>query len=100
MRDFFYCIDLSFDFGERNRGDFIEREFFDFGAIIRTLGMADAGVEKAEIVVDLGGCAHGRSGVVGDGFLVDGDTRREAAMVYVCLSIELTAYDEGLDVGR
>jgi hypothetical protein len=40
--------------------------------------MADAGVEQAEIVVDLGDRPHRRAGIVGRALLVNRDGGREA----------------------
>ena len=44
----------------------------------RAVGMADAGVEEAQVVVDLGDRPHRRARVAGGRLLVDGDGRREA----------------------
>ena len=41
----------------------------------RTVGHAHTGVQKAQVIVDLGHSAHGRTGVVAGGLLVDGNGR-------------------------
>ena len=47
----------------------------DLSAADRTVGHTDTGIEKTEIVVNLGDCADGRTGILGGGLLVDGDGR-------------------------
>ena len=42
------------------------------------VGMSDAGEEHAQVVVELGGCAHGGAGVVAAHFLLYGDGRGES----------------------
>ena len=44
----------------------------------RAVRVADAGIQKAQVVVDLGDGADGRTRVAGGRFLVDGDGGREA----------------------
>ena len=46
--------------------------------VLGAVGHADAGVQQAEVVVDLGDGAHRRPGVAGGRLLVDGDGRRQA----------------------
>ena len=50
----------------------------EVGAVIRTARDAGTRVQKAQIVVDLGDRAHGRTGIVGGRFLFDRDRRRQA----------------------
>ena len=69
----------------------------------RAVGMADAGIQKAEVVVDLGDRPHGRARVAGGRLLVDGDGRRQALdevdVGLVHLAQELAGVGgEGLDV--
>ena len=47
-------------------------------AAVRAVRVADAGVEQAQVVVDLGDRADGRARVARGRLLVDGDRRREA----------------------
>ena len=51
----------------------------DDPAAHRTVGHAHAGVQQAQVIVDLGHGAHGGAGVVAGGFLVDGNGRRQAS---------------------
>ncbi len=44
----------------------------------RGIGFADPGEEQAQMVVDFGTGAHGRTGIAGAGLLLDGDGRRDA----------------------
>ena len=44
----------------------------------RAVRLAEAGVEHAQIVINLGDCAHGASRRVACGLLLDGDGRRQA----------------------
>ena len=69
----------------------------------RAVGMADAGIQKAEVVVDLGDRPHGRTRVAGGRLLVDGDGRGQALdevdVGLVHLAQELAGVGgEGLDV--
>ena len=69
----------------------------------RAVGMADAGIQKAQVVVDLGDRPHGRARVAGGRLLVDGDGRRQALdevdVGLVHLAQELAGVGrEGLDV--
>ena len=69
----------------------------------RAVGMADAGIQKAQVVVDLGDGADGRARVAGGRLLVDGDGRRQALdevdVGLVHLAQELAGVGrEGLDV--
>ena len=69
----------------------------------RAVGMADAGIQKAQVVVDLGDGPDGRAGVAGGRLLVDGDGRRQALdevdVGLVHLAQELAGVGrEGLDV--
>ena len=69
----------------------------------RAVGVADAGVEQAQVVVDLGDGPHRRAGVAGGRLLVDGDGRRETLdevhVGLVHLAQELTGVGrERLDV--
>ncbi len=69
----------------------------------RAVRMADAGIQKAQVVVDLGDGPHGRAGVAGGRLLVDGDGRRQALdevdVGLVHLAQELAGVGrEGLDV--
>ena len=45
--------------------------------VIGTARLAHAGVEQAQVVVDFGDGAHGGTRVVGGGFLLDGNRRRQ-----------------------
>ncbi len=78
MRDLFNCINLSFNLGQGDSGDLVERELFDLGAVVWTFGVANTSIEQTEVVVDLGRGTDGRSRVVRDGLLVNGNARREA----------------------
>ena len=53
----------------------VHRLPFDGLAALWAMGLADAGIEQAEIIVDLRHRAHGGAGVVGGAFLVDADGR-------------------------
>ena len=53
----------------------------DGPAADRTVRLADPGIEKPQIVVYLRHCAHGGSGVVVGGLLVDGDGRAQTLYV-------------------
>ena len=69
----------------------------------RAVGMADAGIQKAQVVVDLGDGPDGRAGVAGGRLLVDGDGRGQALdevdVRLVHLAQELAGVGrEGLDV--
>ena len=44
-------------------------------AVVRATGFAGPGEEQTEVVVNLGNGAHGGAGVVGSGFLFDGNGR-------------------------
>ena len=48
------------------------------GAVVRAVLDADAGVQQAQVVVDLGDRADGRAGVAAGRLLVDRDRRRQA----------------------
>ena len=50
----------------------------DGAVAVGAVGLADAGVEKAEVVVDLGDGADGGAGTAAGGFLFDGDGGGEA----------------------
>ena len=69
----------------------------------RAVGMADAGIQEAQVVVDLGNGPDGRARVAGGGLLVDGDGRGqpldEVDVRLVHLAQELAGVGrEGLDV--
>ena len=69
----------------------------------RAVRVADAGIQKAQVVVDLGDGTDGRTRVAGGRFLVDGDGGREALdeidVGLVHLAQELAGVGgEGLDV--
>ena len=57
--------------------DLLRRLALDGRAAGRAVGPAGAGVEQAEVVVDLGDGADGGAGVLGRGLLVDGHRGRE-----------------------
>ncbi len=57
--------------------DLLGRLAGDGRAVDRAVRDADAGVEQAEVVVDLGDGADGRAGVARGALLVDGDGRRQ-----------------------
>jgi len=48
------------------------------GAVLGAAGFPDAGVQQPQIIVDLGDRAHRGAGVVGGGFLFDGNGRAQA----------------------
>ena len=49
-----------------------------------TAGFPDTRVQQAQVVVDFSDRAHGRAGVVGGRFLLDGDSGRQALdMVHI-----------------
>ena len=58
--------------------DLLRRLPLDRGVADRAVRPAGAGVEQAEVVVDLGDRADGRAGVLGRGLLVDRDRRATA----------------------
>ena len=66
-------------FGQGHDGvdDLLDRLPFNRPAALGAVGMADAGEQQAQVIVDLGDGAHGGAGVVGNPLLVDGDSRRE-----------------------
>ena len=83
--------------------DLLGRLAGDGGAALRAVGLADAGPEQAEVVVDLGDGADGGARVAAGGLLVDGDGRRqpldEVDVGLVHLAEELPGVGrEGLDV--
>src|SRR5262249_11046651 len=53
----------------------------DGPAALRTVALADAGVEDAQVVVDLGDGADGRARVAAGRLLLDADGRRQAGEV-------------------
>ena len=58
--------------------DLLRRLALEPGAVVRAVLDADAGVEQAQVVVDLGDRADGRAGVAAGRLLVDRDRRRQA----------------------
>ena len=58
--------------------DLLHRLLRDLAAALGAVGVADAGEEQAQVVVDLGDGAHGRARVAAGALLVDGDGGREA----------------------
>ena len=46
--------------------------------MVRAARLADAGKQQAQVVVNFGNGAHGRTRVVRGGFLLDGNRRRQA----------------------
>ena len=67
--------------GEDAGDDLLARLGGDRPAALRAVPLADAGVQHAQVVVDLGDRADGRARVVAGGLLLDGDRRRQAADV-------------------
>ncbi len=55
--------------------DLLHRLLGDLPAALGAVGMADAGEEQPQVVVDLGDGAHGRARVAAGALLVDGDGR-------------------------
>ena len=64
--------------GEHAVDDLLRRLPLDRRAADRAVGPAGAGVEQAQVVVDLGDGADGGAGVLGRGLLVDRDRGRQA----------------------
>ena len=58
---------------EHRRRDLLHRLALHGSAAVVAVGVPDAGEQQAQVVVDLGYGADGRSRVVGDALLVDGD---------------------------
>ena len=56
----------------------VHRLPLDFLAALGAMGRTGSGPEKPEIVINLRHRAHGGPGVLGGGFLVDGDSRRQS----------------------
>ncbi len=48
---------------------------FQFDVMIRAVGIADPGEQQAQVVVNLGNGAHGGAGIMGGGFLFNGNSR-------------------------
>src|SRR5581483_607096 len=57
--------------------DLLDRLRLDLLSAARAVRHAYAGEEKAEVIGDLGDCAHGRARRLGERSLLDGDGRRE-----------------------
>ncbi len=68
----------SFAQGQDRLSYFVYRVFLDLLAALQAESPADPGKQQPEIVVDLRGRAHGRSGVAGGIFLSDGYRRGNA----------------------
>ena len=64
--------------GQHPVHDLVDSLLLDLPAADGAVGDADAGVEQAQVVVDLRHGTHGRPGVLGGGLLVDGNGRGQA----------------------
>ena len=67
--------------GQDAADDLLARLGRDRPAALRAVALADAGVEHAQVVVNLGDGADGRARVAAGGLLLDADGRRQAAEV-------------------
>src|SRR5262245_11222550 len=67
--------------GQNARDDLFPRLGGDRPAALGTVALADAGVEDAEVVVNLGNGADGRAWISARRLLLDTDGRRQAAQV-------------------
>ncbi len=64
--------------GEDALGHFVHRVVLHLLAALRAIGAADARIEQAQVVVDLGGRGHGGAGIARLVLLADGDGRSNA----------------------
>jgi hypothetical protein len=77
--------------------DLLRRLVADREAAVGAMGLAGAGVEEAEVVVDLGEGANGAAGIGGAGVLLDGDSGWEAVDRLDLGSFELVEELAGVD---
>ena len=59
-------------------GHLLDRLLADRLSALRAVGVAYAGVEQAQVVVDFRDCAYSRAGIAARRLLVDGNSRRQA----------------------
>ena len=71
----------AFRQGEDAAEDLLARLGGDRPAAVRAVALADAGVEDAEVIVDLGDGADGGARIAAGGLLLDADRRRQAGEV-------------------
>ena len=69
---------LALIIAENHVDDLFLGIFHHLLATLVAVGSTGAGIEQAEIVVNLGGCSHGRAGILVGGFLFDADDRTQS----------------------